>query len=378
MSTFHPGIKGPSTAGGGGKPSLSTTTASGTVAPLHRHALIGQLQTECDAMARYALQQGIAVSPELIAELSQLIGADPFARSSNEGETVTGSASHAGAGQSVPYSLAAIHRRLAAAIAPATPQAVALFDFERRERHRFAWLGPVPLVRALTVAAVSFLVAVIGTSLSPEVSVANIDQGFLDAHGTQLLWNALFLLFCAGLGASFATLFQAHRYIANATYDPKYDASYGARLILGVIAGLILVELLPVHLYENGSMRSFGKPALAMLGGFSATAVHRLLHRLVETLETLVRGDQSGVVRASIETRRAQAMSERVQWRSEFAADLLRLQQSLETGMPAELAKQRIADFMRTLLSSDAMGAPGAPGAMGAAQKNATNEDGKE
>ncbi|MBX4420546.1 hypothetical protein K4H00_21320, partial [Mycobacterium tuberculosis] len=89
----------------------------------------------------------------------------------------------------------------------------------------------MPLIRALTLSAATFLVAVIATSLSPEVSVANIDQGFLDSHGTQLLWNALFLLFCAGLGASFATLFQAHRYVAASTYDPKYDASYCARLI---------------------------------------------------------------------------------------------------------------------------------------------------
>jgi hypothetical protein len=309
--------------------------------------LIGQLQTECNAMARYALQHGIAVAPDLIAQLSMLLVApsDPAVGSArDEASSVHGAS----------YALAAIHRRLAVAIAPATPQAVTLLDGERRGRSRLGWLGPVPLIRALTLSAAIFLIAVIATSLSPEVSVANIDQGFLDSHGTRLLWNALFLLFCAGLGASFATLFQAHRYVANSTYDPKYDASYGARLILGLIAGLILVELLPPHLYDGGSMRSFGKPALAMLGGFSATAVHRLLHRLVETLETLVRGDTAVVAQASFDAHRAHAATERVQWQSELAADLLRLQQSLEAGMPADTLKQRLAEFTRALLSADA------------------------
>lgn len=320
----------------------------------HKHALIAQLQTECDAMARYALRHGMAIPPELVAQLSPLVGIDPDSPGSFASDAdSTGSGPASPGHPSLCHTLATIHRRLAVAIAPATPQAVALLDVERRHG-RFAWLGPVPLVRTLTVAALSFLFAVIATSLSPEVSAANIDQGFLDSHGTQLLWNALFLLFCAGLGASFATLFQAHRYVANATYDPQYDASYGARLILGIIAGLILVEMLPSHLYDNGSMRSFGKPALAMLGGFSATAVHRLLHRLVETLETLVRGDPRPAAEAAFEARRAQAATERVQWQSEFAAELLELQQSLESGMPAEAVKQRLADFTRAILHPDA------------------------
>ena len=340
----------------GGPADKAAASRSGVSGAALKNGLVEQMQRECDAMARYALQHGIAVAPELIAQLTALIGTDPGAAPLPAVDAAADGSPREPerSGRSASYSLATIHRRLAVAIAPATPQAVTLLDVERRGAYRFAWLGPVPLIRALTVAAVSFLIAVIATSLSSEVSSTNIDQGFLDSHGTQLLWNALFLLFCAGLGASFATLFQAHRYIANSTYDPKYDASYGARLILGVIAGLILVEMLPTHLFDAGSMRSFGKPALAMLGGFSATAVHRLLHRLVETLETLVRGDPAVAAQATFETRRAQAATERVQWQSEFAADLLRLQQSLETGMSADTVRERLAEFTRAMLSSDA------------------------
>lgn len=307
-----------------------------------------QLRDECEAMARYALHHGLPVAPELIAQLSALIG--------KPGPDILVAAQQPA--RDSAYALAAIHRKLATAIAPATPQAVTLLDAQHRERRVFAWLGPVPLIRLLTVAALGFLAAVIVIGLSPDVSSENIDRGFLQSNGTRLLWNVLFLLFCAGLGASFATLFQAHRYIAASTYDPKYDASYGARLILGLIAGLILVEMLPARLFDQGSMHSFGKPALAMLGGFSATAVHRLLQRLVDTLETLVRGDRADDADAALQTQRSRAAHERTQWQSELAANLLDLQQSLDTSTSGEAVRRRLADFTRAMLAADSASAP--------------------
>lgn len=305
----------------------------GAVPPRHATpALADQLRDECAAMARYALHHGLPVAPELIAQLGALL----------DGQMPPHATPH--------HALATIHRKLAATIAPATPQAVTLLDAQHRSDHSFAWLGPVPLIRLLTGAAIVFLVAVIGTGMSPDVSSANIDRGFLDSDGAPLLWNTLFLLFCAGLGASFAALFQAHRYVAASTYDPKYDASYGARLILGVIAGLILVEMLPAQLFDHGSMHNFGKPALAMLGGFSATAVHRLLQRLVDALETLVRGDRSADADAAIQAYRARAASERTQWQSELAANLIDLQQSLDGTASPGAMRQRLTDFTRAML----------------------------
>lgn len=311
-------------------------------------ALLAQLRDECEAMARYALHHGLPVAPETIALLSALI--DGTAPDNPPPGTVGDVPRYAATS---PHSLASIHRKLAALIAPATPQAVTLLDAQHRLGRPFAWLGPVPLIRLLTVASIAFLIAVVATGLSPDVSADNVERGFLDSHGTQLLWNALFLLFCAGLGASFATLFQAHRYIAASTYDPKYDASYGARLILGLIAGLILVEMLPSRLFDQGSMHSFGKPALSMLGGFSATAVHRLLQRLVDTLDTLVRGDRSSDADAAKQTRRAQAVSERTQWQSEIAASLLELQQSLDHPDAGDTVRQRLADLTRAMLAGE-------------------------
>lgn len=302
-----------------------------------------QLQSECEAMARYVLQHGLPFQPELIARLLALTGNATSPDSRAYGE------------------LAELHRKLAHAVAPATPQAITLLDRDKQHTERFAWLGPVPLIRMLTLTALGFLFAVIGIALSSKVSSENLAHGLLDSSGTTLLLNMLFLLCCAGLGAAYATLFHAHRYVADCTYDPKYDASYGARLILGVIAGLILAEMLPSQLFAQGSMHEFGKPALSMLGGFSATAVHRLLHRIVETLETLVRGDNSSQYRQSLETHKAQAVSDRSQSRAELAAQLIDLQQSLEGDQPTAAVRQRLAELTRTMLAASAAPAIGEP-----------------
>ncbi|SPA50485.1 hypothetical protein [Cupriavidus taiwanensis] len=252
--------------------------AAATAAPL---PLDGQLRRECEAMASHALRLGIAMPAGWTMLLGSAHEAVAAASASSQQQAGTGLAAQ---------QLAQLHQDLARAIAPATPQCITLLDDERRRAHPLACLGPVPLVRALTGTAVCCLVAVVLTGLPAEVSMENMRAGILASSGRTLLFNMLFLLFCAGLGASFASLFQVHGYIARGTYDPKYDAAYAAQLILGIMSGLILVEMLPPQLFDSAGMRSFGKPALSMLGGFSATAVHRLLQRIVEIVETAVRG----------------------------------------------------------------------------------------
>ncbi|MBI0329370.1 hypothetical protein [Burkholderia plantarii] len=303
--------------------------------------LAAQLRHECEAMARHALQHGLHVAPETVARLVALLSSDEQAGADSAGVAAR------------TRDFAMIHARLAQVVAPATPQGVALLDRHRHSPHVIGLLGPVPLIRALTLAAIGFLGAVILSGLSAEVTSENLERGMLASSGTTLLVNMLFLMCCAGLGASFATLFQAHRYIANSTYDPKFDASYGARLILGLIAGLILVEILPAHLFAGGNASGFGKPAMAMLGGFSASAVHRLLQRVVDSLETVVRGDPSAQVHAALESQRAYATSERMQVQNEHTQRLLALQRTLDAGGSLDTVRQQLATLTRTALTGD-------------------------
>lgn len=130
-----------------------------------------------------------------------------------------------------------------------------ILNAEKNERVLFHFLGPVPLMRNLSATAILFLLILCIVSLSGFVNVENIN-----------------------------------RYIGNLTYNPIYDSSYWTHIILGIISGIILVELLPKELFDSGTMASFGKPTLAMFGGFSTKVVYRMLLRLVDTMATLVNG----------------------------------------------------------------------------------------
>lgn len=223
----------------------------------------GDALESCRAMARYALAGGIPV-PAWVVEIT-------------ERDEVAGD----GAATAVDQ-LVRAHAYLARAVAPALPQTLVLFEHERRHARFATAFGPVKLVRQLMAASTLFLCTFVATSLSPAVNAESGD--LFTTSGTDLLLNEAFFLSAAGIGASFAALFQVNRFVAKGTYDPKYDTSYWTRFILGLIAGMVLAELVPVE-------GSFSRPLLALVGGFSASVVYRVLTRIVETLESFVSGE---------------------------------------------------------------------------------------
>jgi len=92
----------------------------------------------------------------------------------------------------------------------------------------------VPLIRQLSLVALTFLIFLITIALSGNVSIEYINKGLLESSDEILLLNQLFLICCAGLGASFSGLFQANSFIASNNYDPKFDSSYWSRLIVTI------------------------------------------------------------------------------------------------------------------------------------------------
>jgi hypothetical protein len=109
----------------------------------------------------------------------------------------------------------------------------------------------------------------------------------VDASFTRLLLRELFLLCAAGLGACLTALYRASREVARGTYDPEFDHTFVTRVVLGMATGLILAELLPIG--EGGSPLVL--PAVALVGGFTASVVQRMLSRVVAALEALFSGD---------------------------------------------------------------------------------------
>ena len=97
------------------------------------------------------------------------------------------------------------------------------------------------------------------------------------------------------LGSSFSALFTANRYVVARTFDPRYETTYWSRLWLGVVAGTLLALFVKGGAaagQDSALLQGIGPLAAALLGGYSAEAVDRVLRRLAETLVVLVRGSE--------------------------------------------------------------------------------------
>ena len=257
--------------------------------------LCAHMKDQCDLMLRYAMDSGLPVSASILKALQPLCASDE-----SPPEAPVGADGQAAASNLPQWGRA--HAQLAKLIHPATPGALSYLASQRtrQERRWLRVLGPVPLVRGLVAVAAISLFSLLGLSL-----IEGID-GHLDwanESGLQLLCEELFLLAAAGVGASFNALFRSSRYVARRMYDPQYSTTYWVRLVLGLLSGMILAMLIPLGSVgplgpEAASspatdVAGFAKPLLAMLGGFSATIVYRILNRLIHVVESLVAGETS-------------------------------------------------------------------------------------
>ena len=295
-----------------------------------------ELLAECKSMVRYASASGLAVSARILKSV------EAFAherRQRMERAEEEGGKYRFNPDEALDIrELAFVHEKLSRIIEPATPRTVVLLDPEFAEPSPFRFLGPVPLVRKMMGIAIFFLVAFITVVLSPEVNSKPGTGDLLNSSGEALLVNLIFYIAAAGLGASFSALFQANQYIVQGTFDPKYEASYWIRFVLGVIAGIILAGLVP---FEGDTLQGFGKPTLAMLGGFSSSLVYRILNRLVSAVESTVRGDPRDEMSNKMRETQLRADEELSQEKARMAAGLVALQKSIGEGRsPDEMRRQ--------------------------------------
>jgi len=159
-----------------------------------------------------------------------------------------------------------------------------------------------------------------------------------------------FLLAAASVGASFYAVFRRTHFINEGTFDLKYSATYGSRYVLGLVAGILLSELFVVfidtstqvvvdqHISENAGLSEKGilnttryliKPILAIVGGFSANLVYRILNRIIEAIESLFKGsteEQLSQRQAEVMAQNQEAMN---QDRASTAHQLLNIKNDL-------------------------------------------------
>jgi len=269
-----------------------------------------------------------------------------------------------------PSSLVMAHSRLTRIVAPATPRAIVLLA-EGDGGGRLAFLGPVSLVRQLMVVAIACVSAFVLISLFEATGSATVT--FVNTWGWRLLVNEVWWLTAAGVGASFAILFQVNDYIRHSSYNPKYAPSYWVKFLLGVMAGYILVALLPLDLAGQGSGVQLMQPALAMLGGYSASAVYRILTRLVDAVEAIFRGDVREIIAEREQAAFARAAEEASHARVRLAAQLVDVQRQLVAGITGDQVSAILGEIVDSLTPEVADAEP-LPQALPQITVNATPE----
>ena len=215
------------------------------------------LQQECEAMAKHALESGKSLPAPIVQTLDRFNRLEPNSHADEDLEQLT-----------------AAHAQLVQIVAPARPETLLLLAAENQQNLFCRTLGPVPLIRHLTVTAV-FLLAAFAT---------------MTILGPGRVYDMAYYLIAAGLGGTFFNLYKANRYIVANTFDPTYAFSYWIRITLGLIAGLILATLIFPNGVEGSGTLPLTPALIALLGGFSADVLYRILARLVEVLELLVEG----------------------------------------------------------------------------------------
>lgn len=230
-----------------------------------------------------------------------------------------------------------LHRSLSKQIAPARPETIRLLCKESQKSKWLNFLGPVGLVRRMMFTALCSLFLFIALSLSEEINFVNIKRGIYDLHGQKLLIVMCFLLTSASLGAAFSNLFQANQFIIKNIYNPKYESSYWIRYVLGIIAGIMLAFLIPVPDVDTAEagqahLAVASRPMLAMLGGFSASLVYRILFRMVYAVESIFIGKQSEESERKLAQQKAANEVERENEKQQFLGYLMKIQSEINKG----------------------------------------------
>jgi hypothetical protein len=289
-----------------------------------------QLAIECNAMLRFALSYGLVVNPTICEVVTAALG-----ETKNPPTIVQ---------------LTKAHRLLSTIVAPAEPHAILLV-------HGVRWFN-IRLLRYFVAAAVLSILSMLAVGMSPLVSVDPDAGNPMMSSGLELLVNQLFFISIASLGACFHGLFTVNRYIVDGTYDPNYETTYLVRFLLGVMSGLILASLIDID--PDAALYALARPLLALIGGFSASVVYRVLQRLVETVERLIGVDVDKVqakqrsrdIEQPVDLGIDELRPPRVE-QPEAVAALLKLQAQLQVDQTSPAVREQLDTVITKLLGPE-------------------------
>lgn len=302
-----------------------------------------QIYLECRSMAGYALMQGKSVPVGAIKSIEAF-----------EGYNAGNEASTQALRDIDLTNLVETHHVLAKLIEPAMPKTLLLLDIEREAGSLFKYLGPVKLIRSLMLVSILSLIVFVGLLATPYINSEKLSEDVLEAVGVEQIIHLVFYVSAASLGASFAALYKANKYISNGTYDPGYQGSYYIRFLLGVIAGILLAVIISQKSLGEDSLLSKGvvRPLLSILGGFSADVLYTFLNRMVETFKSLVEGNTRNVLDAKALEDKAKLTGLEVESRMKLVQILIQMQRQMGDGVDPEQIRQQINNVMQGLMLS--------------------------
>ena len=139
------------------------------------------------------------------------------------------------------------HNLLCKNVAPATPKSIVYTKTLNKDSNGKSIFRKLPLLRNLILLALFFLVTYVFTGMSTEVNNDSLDKGIMDNSGISLLLNIGYLSSVAGLGVLFFLLKEVSLSLKKGSLIPENAIGYLSQIILGIIAGLIMSEIISFY-----------------------------------------------------------------------------------------------------------------------------------
>lgn len=222
--------------------------------------VIGELSEEINNMLSFAVYNGLTVN----TEVNSLI------QNSNVDDLINA------------------HNLLCKNVAPATPKSIVYTKKLYEKGVKKSILNKLPLLRNLMLLSLLFLIAFIAIGQTSFVNNASLKNGIMDSSGTTLVLNLSYLASVAGLGVLFYLLKEVSTSLKKGTLVPEDSIAYMSQILLGIMAGLIMSEILAPYIIDPESKVSmFNKSVLALIGGFSSDAIFSILQGVINKVKSI-------------------------------------------------------------------------------------------
>jgi len=222
--------------------------------------VIFELSDDINNMLSFAVYNGLTVNTEV----------NPLIQNSNVDDLINA------------------HNLLCKNVAPATPKSIVYTKKLYEKGSKKAIFNKLPLLRNLMILSLLFLVAFIATGQSSLVDNDSLKKGVMNNSGASLILNLSYLGAVAGLGVLFYLLKEVSTSLKRGTLVPEDSIAYMSQILLGIMAGLIMSEILGPYIVDpNSNVSMFNKSVLALIGVFSSDAIFSILQGVINKIKSI-------------------------------------------------------------------------------------------